>query len=241
MVRHRHMISFLLTTLLYAVLFGSYFYLMTNYIVTDRQAQNSSIQLSLTEFTPEVAPVAEETEEEEIVEEVSEPEPTPEPIVKEEPVIEKVIPEPVTPKVIPKPVVKKQKVKKKKKHKKKKKAKKKKMETRSAVSTSRGVKHRGSGHASTAQKNRFLATVRQRINRNKSYPKAAKKRGMQGSVRVRFTILRNGHVGHISVAGPKMFHSSARRAIEKSFPISTKNVPLSLPKTVNLTLRYQLR
>ena len=236
MVKHRHLISFLLTTLLYAMLFGSYFYLMTTYILDDRQAQDSAIQLSLAEFVPEVVPAAEEPEEEEIVEE--EPEPEPEPIVKEEPVVEEVIPEPVPPKVIPKPIVKKPEVKKKKKTKKKKK---KKVKKRSAVSTSRGVKRQGSGHASTAQKNRFLATVRQRINRNKSYPRIAKKRGMQGSVKVRFTILRNGNVGHISITGPKVFHASARKAIKKSFPISTKNIPVSLPKTVNLTLRYQLR
>lgn len=243
MVRHRHTISFLFTTLLYIILFGSYFYLITNTIIKDQQAQNSTIQLSLAEFTPEVVPVTEETEEEEVVEEVSNPDP--EPIIKEEPVVEKVVPEPVTPKVLPKPVVKEQKfkkkkVEKKKKHKKKKR-KKKKRKTRSAVSTSRGVKKQGSGHASTAQKNRFLVRVRQRINRNKSYPKAAKKRGMQGSVKVKFTILRNGKVAHISVSGPTVFHASARRAIEKSFPIRTKNIPVSLPKTVSLTLRYQLR
>ncbi len=235
-VRHRHLISFLLTILIYAVLFGSYFYLMTRHILDDRQAQDRTIQLSLAEFIPEVVPVEEEEEEEEIVEK----EPEPEPVVKEEPVIEEVLPEPVIPKVIPKPVVKKPEVKKKKKPKKKK-TKKKKVKKRSAVSTSRGVKRQGSGHASTAQKNRFMATVRQRINRNKSYPRIARKRGMQGSVKVRFTILRNGNVAHISIKGPKVFHSSARRAIEKSFPISTKNVPVSLPKTVSLTLRYQLR
>jgi protein TonB len=64
---------------------------------------------------------------------------------------------------------------------------------------------------------------------------------MQGSVKVRFTILPGGNVGNISISGPKVFHRSARSAIKKSFPVSTKNIPVSLPQTVNLTLRYQLR
>jgi protein TonB len=178
--------------------------------------------------------------EEEVVEPepAPEPEPEPEPVVKEEPVIEKVIPEPVTPKVIPKPVVKKPEPKKKKP---KKKVKKKKVKKRSATNRKRGMKQQGSGRASTASKHRFLAMVRQKINRNKSYPRIAKKRGMQGLVKVRFTILPGGNVGNISISGPKVFHRSARRAIKKSFPVSTKNIPVSLPQTVNLTLRYQLR
>jgi len=236
-VKHRNLISFLTTTILYMLLFGSYFYLMHNYLITDQRAQDSAVQLSLTEFIPEVIPEAEEVEEE-VVEEKPEPEPEPEPIIKEEPVIEEAVPEPVVPKVIPKPAVKKPEPKKKKP---KKKVKKKKRKKHSAVNRNRGVKRQGSGRESTRSKHRFLAMVRQKINRNKSYPRIAKKRGMQGSVKVRFTILRNGNVGHISITGPKVFHTSARRAIKKSFPISTKNIAVSLPKTVNLTLRYQLR
>lgn len=238
MIKHRNMVSFIITTLLYALFFGGYFYLMRTYVMTDQAAQDRTIQLCLSEFVPEVVPEAQEAEEEPVVEE--EPEPEPEPIVKEEPVVEKVNPEPVKPKVLPVPEVKKSKPKKKE-IKKKKKVKKKKVRTRTAQSSRVGVKRQGSGHASVSQKNRFLSMVRQRINRNKSYPRIAKRRGMQGSVKVRFTILPNGHVGNISISGPKVFHFSARRAVEKAFPVSTKNIPFSLPKTVNLTLRYQLR
>ncbi len=244
MVKHRNLVSFIITTLLYALLFGGYFFFMRSYIITDQAAQDIAIQLNLSTFIPEVVPEAQEAEEEAVLEEEPEPEPEPElepePIVKEEPVVEEVIPEPVKPKALPKPEIKKPKPKKKK-IKKKKKVKKKKVRTRTAQSSRVGAKRQGSGHASTSQKNRFLATVRQRINRNKSYPRIAKRRGMQGTVRVRFTILSSGHVGNITVSGPKVFHSSAKKAVKRAFPISTKNVPVSLPKTVNLTLRYQLR
>lgn len=242
MHKHRHVISFVVTTLFYIFLFGGYFYLMTSYIVRDRQPQDSTIQLSLTQFVPQVQEVEEEVP---VEEEVVEDEPEPASIVKEEPVVEELLPEPAKPKAVPLPVVKKTPPKKKVKHKKKKakkkKVKKKKSKTRSAAATSRGVKHRGSGHVNVAEKNHFLAMVRQRINRNKSYPRIARRRGMQGAVKVHFTILRNGNVGSIRVSGPKVFHASAKSAVRKAFPISTKHAPMSLPATVNLTLRYQLR
>ncbi|HHD78967.1 MAG TPA: energy transducer TonB, partial [Epsilonproteobacteria bacterium] len=94
---------------------------------------------------------------------------------------------------------------------------------------------------SAAKKNAFLSQIRTRINKNKTYPSIAQRRGMQGSVHVSFVIKASGNVGKISVKGPKVFHTSARNAVKRAFPINVKNVPLSLPTTVNLTLRYQIR
>jgi protein TonB len=64
---------------------------------------------------------------------------------------------------------------------------------------------------------------------------------MQGTIDVRFTILSNGRVGNISVSGPKVFHKSARNAVKSAFPINVKNAPISLPKSINIKLRYQIR
>ena len=64
---------------------------------------------------------------------------------------------------------------------------------------------------------------------------------MQGTVNVKFTILRSGKVGNISVSGPKAFHKSARKAVKSAFPINVKNAPITLPKSINIKLRYQLR
>jgi protein TonB len=180
------------------------------------------------EITKEPEPEEEVTEEEppkEIPEEKKPEEEKPqEPVVKETPV-----PEPV--KEVPKPVVKKP-VKKtaKKRHKKKRK-----------ISRKRQVRGGGSPRYSAAAKNRFLAQIRARINRAKSYPRMAMKRRMQGVVRVRFTILPNGHVGNISLSGPKIFYKSVRKAVRSAFPVNVKKVPATLPIVVNLSLRYKLR
>lgn len=209
--------------------------MQTQYLVADQKPQDKVMHLSLATFVPEVIPPAEEPVEEEVIEE-----PEPEPIIKEKPIVEKVIPEPVVPKIIPKPVIKK--VEKKPVVKKKKKKKKKKVRKKAPPKTTKGLKRAGSGiRNNPAKKNRFLKKIRRKINQHKSYPKIAKRRGMQGTVKIRFTILANGNVGHISVSGPKVFHNSARNAVKKAFPIGTRNVPLSLPASVNLLLRYQLK
>ena len=209
--------------------------MMSQHFIVSQKEKDQTINLSLSQFVPEVIEQPPEPIEEPIVEEIIEPEPEPEP----EPEIEEPEPEPV---VIEKPVVKpipelKPVIKKVKKKKTKKVVKKKKQ---------RKVKKRSSRRATSSKvnpkkKSQFLARVRAKINRAKSYPRIAQKRGMQGTVKVRFTILKNGRVGHISVRGPKVFHNSAKRAVKKAFPINTKNAPLSLPTTVNLSLRYQLK
>jgi protein TonB len=186
------------------------------------------------------------------IEEVVEPEPTVEE-PKPEPIVEKIIPKPLPPvikkKIIKKKIVKKVLKPKAKKKKPKKKIVKKKILKKKSIKTKKIKKKKATSsvakkstksYASPAKKNAFLSKVRAKINRNKMYPRIAQKRGMEGSVKVKFTILANGQVSNIQVKGKKVFLNSARSAIKKAFPISVKNVPLSLPTTVNLTLRYQL-
>ena len=220
---------------------GLYFYVQDRQFISEENAEIQKMTMCLSTFVPEVIPPVEEVEEEIIEEEIVEEEPLVEPEIIEEPVIEEepeteiieeVIPEPIVEKEIPKPKVKKPIKKKIKKKVKKKKVKKKKQ--KKVVSSV-------ASKSSPAQKNKFLAQIRANINKHKSYPRIAKKRRMQGAVKVKFTILSSGKVGHISIDGPKVFHNSARDAVKCAFPINAKNAPISLPMSVNITLRYQIR
>ncbi len=245
MVKHRNLVSFLITTSFYLLLAGTYVYLQQRYVLSDQQPQERVVHLSLANYVPQTPPPVEEVEEkeepveEEIVE--PEPEPEPEPVVKEEPLPKQVIPEPEKPKMVPKPEKKEKKPEPKKKKPKKKRVKKKHIKKPLSAQRTQGKPRRGVSRQNSAKKNRFLAQIRQKINRHKSYPKIARRRGMQGVVKVRFTILANGNVGHISVNGPKVFQNSARNAVKRAFPVNTKNVPISLPQSVNITLRYKLK
>ena len=231
---------------MYALLGLPFFYLLTQAIGTEQKPEERTISFSLSQYEPEVIPPVQEPIPEEIIEpKPIEPEPPEE--VKEEPIVEEVVPEPMVKKVIKNPVKKKPVIKKKKIVKKKVQKKIKKRVKQASKNVSRKkvqkkrMKAQASKRASPAQKNRFLNQLRGKINRNKAYPRIAQRRGMQGSVKVLFTILRNGRVGNISVSGPKVFHKSAKSAVKKAFPINVKNAPISLPKTVNVTLRYQIR
>ena len=240
MLKNRHFISYFSTTLIYLSIAGLFFYLEQQTLVSAKKSEEKTMQMCLSDFVPEVIPPIEQPEEPVVEEEpVIEPEIIKEPIPEEEPEIEEeVIPEPVVLKVIPKPVVKE--VKKKPQVKKKPKKKKTKKKTVQKKRVKKSVYSRKS-KSSKAEKNRFLANIRAKIDKHKSYPRIAKKRRMQGSVKVKFTILRSGKVGNISIRGPKVFHSSARKAVKSAFPVNAKKSPISLPKNVNLTLRYQIR
>ena len=240
MKKHRYKVSFSITTFIYASLFIAYIYTVSQHFIVSQKEKDKVINLSLSQFVPEVIeqpkeeelpePVIEEEPEPEPEPEVIEPEPIPEPVVEEKPVAEPEVVKKVEKKPEPKKIVKKRKKKLvKKRVKKKKKA--------SRASSRRSTSSRVNPH----KKSQFLASLRAKINRAKSYPRIAQKRGMQGTVKVRFSILKSGHVGNISVSGPKVFHNSAKRAVKKAFPLNTKNAPLRLPTTVNLSLRYRLR
>ena len=88
--------------------------------------------------------------------------------------------------------------------------------------------------------NRFLAKIKRRIARNKRYPPAARRRRLQGTVRVSFTVLPGGRVGSISVRGPQAFAASARQAVRRAFPVDVSRVSFSLPRRLSVTLRYRL-
>jgi len=244
MQRHgiRHFISYFITTLLYVGVAVIFFYSKNHHYVSSEVMEEKTIQMSLSTFVPEIIEPPKE-----IVKKVVEPEPEEEP--KEEPKIEEIIeeplPEPIVEKVVetpivkkPKPVIKKRIEKpKKKKVVKKKVTKKKKLKKKS----SRQQASSKQSKSTKAERNKFWTKLRMKIDQNKFYPRIAKKRAMQGSVKVKFTILANGNVGNISVSGSKVFYNSARNAVKKAFPIDPKKSPISLPTSVNVPLNYQLR
>ena len=247
---------------MYAVGISLFFYAQSRYLVSPKKLDETSTQLCMS-FQPEMISTVEQVEQEEIeeVKEVEKPVVEEEPVIEEKPVIEEepivkpevieeptpekkpeikeeVLPEPIVRKVTPKPVKKEVKKKPVIKNKPKKKTVKKKTAQKKQVRQKASARKMQS---SPAQKNKFLADIRAKINKHKSYPRIAKKRRMQGTVDVKFTILSNGKVGNISVNGPKVFHQSARNAVKSAFPIDVKNAPITLPKSINIKLRYQIR
>jgi protein TonB len=82
--------------------------------------------------------------------------------------------------------------------------------------------------------------LRYKINSHKIYPRSAKKRGIVGSVYIKFTINRDGTVSNIRLKGKSIFYRASKSAVLKSFPISKKEYGRLLPMSVTLTLKYNI-
>ena len=231
MKNHRYKISFSITALIYIIIIISYVYMLGHDFIISQKIKSETINISLSPFTSK-------TMEKPIVNiEKPEPEPEPEPEIKSETKTKNKI-------SIQKSIVKKKFVevksemkKTRKNNKQKNIAKKVRSEKQASSATSKPAT---SLKVDENKRSLYLSEIREKINREKYYPKIAIRRGMQGIVKARFNILKNGHIGEITVLGPKVFFNSTKSAIKKSFPLNIKDIPLDLPISVNLSLYYQL-
>jgi len=90
----------------------------------------------------------------------------------------------------------------------------------------------------------FLRNVRSKIIANKTYPRIAKRRHIEGSVKVRFDINKQGEVRNIRfINGKSVFHKSIREALARSFPMSIPpNVQGELPIfDISVVLHFNIR
>lgn len=229
MLNNRHFIAYSITTLFYLALAGIIVYLPTPTKIATESSKEKVIQISVTEFVPQ--PPVEEVE-------PREEEKPPEEVEKEE--VKVPVPEKPKPQVIKKEIEKKAENKKIKKQKRKKEKTKKKTSKKSVKKKAKRQSSSKKRKVNPAKVNLFYKQIRLKINRYKAYPKIAKRRRMQGRVNVKFTILPSGRVSNIRLSGPKIFHKSARRAVEKAFPVNVKNIPISLPSTVRVSLDYTI-
>lgn len=84
----------------------------------------------------------------------------------------------------------------------------------------------------------YLAKVRATIEKNKIYPKAAKRLNQTGKVNVNFDILKNGEIRNVKVLGKSSFSKLDEASIELLIKISNfDEIPEELKKSVwNVTI-----
>ncbi len=93
-------------------------------------------------------------------------------------------------------------------------------------------------------KKAFLRSVRSKIIANKKYPKIAKRRHIEGSVKVRFDITKSGNVSNIRfISGKRIFQKSIRKTLERTFPMSIPaKVQNQLPiLDISVVLHFHIR
>jgi len=210
---------------------------------------------------PETAPAAPETADSDVATEKSEPtepEPPPEPVALSEPTptpkAKPVVAKPAVPRKISKP-------KKARSPRPKKRAAKTPRETRTmkvtaeqaAAGHGEGKARKGSakqggkpGHGSSAAaaRNRYVALIRDWLNRNKRYPAQARTKGQEGSVTVRFTLDRDGQV-----LSSRITRSSGHAALDDEVLALMQRGPMPrMPAamqqsrmTIQVPIRFRLR
>ncbi|MCK9473768.1 energy transducer TonB [Sulfurimonas sp.] len=93
-----------------------------------------------------------------------------------------------------------------------------------------------------AKRELFIANLIKRINSNKSYPRSARRRAIEGNIEVEFTITADGGVKNIQViSGHDIFKKSAIEAIKNSFPIDIEKGVFNFPKKFKIDIVYILK
>jgi periplasmic protein TonB len=91
------------------------------------------------------------------------------------------------------------------------------------------------------QKNIYYTMIKESIAKNKIYPKVAVRRGIQGDVKVDFTISKNGELLEFKIVeGKNIFKKSINNAIDKSFPIQLPKDLFTANLDLSITIQYRL-
>ncbi|MCG3665708.1 TonB family protein [Aliarcobacter butzleri] len=219
---NRYLNSFFITSGVYFIAAFFLFFVFADMLITTPAKEEIVTKISLNSVS--------------IVEPQPVVEPTPEPIVEPQPVIEK-----------PKPVKNKPE-KPKKEHKKpveKVVQKEEVAEVVAAVPPPPKTEPKEEVSAPTMNQNqidtietKYLAKVRATIEKNKIYPKAAKRLNQTGKVNVNFDILKNGEIRNVKVLGKSSFAKLDEASIELLIKISNfDEIPEELKKSVwNVTI-----
>ncbi|WP_373070100.1 TonB family protein [Sulfurimonas sp.] len=92
-----------------------------------------------------------------------------------------------------------------------------------------------------AKQNIFFTKVRNKIDQNKTYPRSARRRGIEGDVEVSFSLCNDGNVKDIEfLSGKKVFKESIIKAIENSFPMEVDQSLFTFPKQFKISVKYIL-
>lgn len=94
----------------------------------------------------------------------------------------------------------------------------------------------------SAEKQTFFAHLRTKIQQNLRYPSAARRRGIEGEVNVRFILENSGAIRDITVRdGDGIFHEAAKIAVASASGVKIPEVLSdTFPTDVALTLEFRL-
>lgn len=93
------------------------------------------------------------------------------------------------------------------------------------------------------EKKLFLIQLKQRINREKHYPKTAVRRHIEGTVQTSFTLHSSGEISALSTYGAAgILKKAARKSIHQVLPITIpQNILSEFPMEISLEITFKLQ
>jgi len=88
----------------------------------------------------------------------------------------------------------------------------------------------------------YMALLLNHIEEHKFYPRVARKRGLEGSLRVSFRLLSKNKIAGLEIrGGHKLLRKSAEKAVRSALPMPDIPGQLELPMQVAFLMTYELR
>lgn len=91
-----------------------------------------------------------------------------------------------------------------------------------------------------SEKQRFLRRVAEHLERHKYYPRSARRRHIEGEVRVSFHLQANGDISELNIAsGHRSLQDAVRESIDSALPLPT--IPQDLRSGRGMNISYEMQ
>lgn len=91
-------------------------------------------------------------------------------------------------------------------------------------------------------KHEYLRRLMAHIESHKHYPRAARRRGIEGEVAVNFRLLPGGEIEDVKVTkGPRVLRKATAQAIEDARPMPAPPESIPLPMTITFSVQFSLK
>ena len=92
------------------------------------------------------------------------------------------------------------------------------------------------------QKQIYMHELLTHIEGYKFYPRVARRRGIEGEIKVSFTLLANGKLQDLQVDGDQsVLLSAAQQAMEDAVPLPLPPASMTLPRRIDISIVYSLK
>ena len=109
------------------------------------------------------------------------------------------------------------------------------------VATTAAVESAGDPLELEKARQQYLGILLSHIEEHKFYPRAARRRGLQGIIQVSFLLHQDGRISDLVVAdGHAVLQTAAKEAVEAALPLPTPPAEVHCPLNVSYGMEFKL-